>query len=73
MFTLPLLCLQGHVVVSDLGLCCQLRKDKLIKHLAGTAGIVVALVTLLSLSCSPANFLDCRLVFLIVLLPRLPS
>jgi len=29
---------EGHVVVSDLGLCIQLRKDKLIKHLAGTAG-----------------------------------
>jgi G protein-coupled receptor kinase len=29
---------EGHVVVSDLGLCIQLREDKLIKHLAGTAG-----------------------------------
>jgi len=33
-----LLDMEGHVKISDLGLAVQLRPDKLIKHLAGTAG-----------------------------------
>jgi len=33
-----LLDMEGHVKISDLGLAVQLRSDKVIKHLAGTAG-----------------------------------
>jgi serine/threonine protein kinase len=33
-----LLDMEGHVKISDLGLAVQLRSDKIIKHLAGTAG-----------------------------------